>query len=466
MNESSNQVSLQESPSTPSTGLPTENSAKGSGSFPYNPEQEQAIEVMDKFLKVSHEDVEERVAAADAGQDMLVLSGPAGTGKTTCVKGVLKLNKRMSIACTAPTNKAVKVLRESLGKEFSVDCATIFSLLGLRLEANGDVKELFIPEHPKSLSDYDAVVVDEAGMLGEKPYAAVVAAQKRSGIPFIFMGDEFQLPPVKEIRSKVWDIPNIVRLTKVMRHDNQILNLAVWVRERINATIHPAFLKSDYDERGGVMKLNPREFEKGIVQAAEAGLFSNGKGKVIAWRNATVNQYNQLIREIILPNAVLPYEKGDKIIAAQPLTEGKRTMMHTDDEATVLEAEEAFHPVHPMFAVIKLKVQVDSTYKREEFLYAVHPKAQLELQAELTNLAEAARKDKRKWKAYWVLADAFHQIKLAYAITAHRSQGSTYESTFVDANDVLSNPNRPEANRCFYVAATRSKRDLYLAAGV
>jgi ATP-dependent exoDNAse (exonuclease V) alpha subunit len=67
------------------------------------------------------------------------------------------------------------------------------------------------------------------------------------------------------------------------------------------------------------------------------------------------------------------------------------------------------------------------------------------------------------WKKFWAFKESFHSARHAYAITAHRAQGSTYQIAFVDYRDILLNRNRQEAARCLYVATSRPKKELYLA---
>jgi hypothetical protein len=100
-----------------------------------------------------------------------VLKGYAGTGKTYLMtylarsgmtlyddKTVLnydQVNVKPSQICfTAPTNKAVKVLRNYLNDAGLQECPTrtIYSLLGLSLQANGEVKEIARPDEPVDLS--------------------------------------------------------------------------------------------------------------------------------------------------------------------------------------------------------------------------------------------------------------------------------------------------------------------------
>lgn len=94
-------------------------------SIKLNDEQVNAIEAMKEFVQ------------PDNDEQFLVLIGPAGSGKTTCMKELVAvLGGR--IAFTAPTNKATRVLRDILTTtEYTPETCTIYNLLGLRLEPSG-----------------------------------------------------------------------------------------------------------------------------------------------------------------------------------------------------------------------------------------------------------------------------------------------------------------------------------------
>ena len=93
----------------------------------------------------------------------------------------------------------------------------------------------------------------------------------------------------------------------------------------------------------------------------------------------------------------------------------------------------------------------------------VHADSRRAYDARLNQLAEQARKKALPWSSFWGYKHTyFHDICPCHAITAHRSQGSTYESTFVDVEDIMANYNRAEALRCLYVAATRAQRVLVM----
>lgn len=422
----------------------------------YNDEQVTAIGQMREFLAQARNFDLER----SARPKFFTFKGPAGTGKTTCAREVgSQFKGRM--AYSAPTNKAVKVLRES---GVPGRAATIFSLLGLRLEANGEVKELKVSDGGPKLSEFDAVMVDEGSMLGARITAEIVKAQEQTGIPFIFMGDPYQLPPVKEVTSPIWTMSDEqwrAELVKVMRHDNQILKLATHLRTVVASPLARLSLDTNYDDAAteGVKKFTAYDqFLTLMLQYAREGKFTDGRAKAIAWRNSVVDKLNWRIRDEIMGVTPLPFEVGDRIIATEPAFRDQQVLMVTDEEGMVEKVTEMQHPWHPAFRIMALEVKKEEGGKAT--LWAVHPDTQKDLQEQINAHAKA-----KEWRKFWSLKEAFHAVKPSYAITSHRSQGSTYESTFVNFADILYNPNRAEAMRCLYVACTRSKKQLFLTGG-
>jgi ATP-dependent exoDNAse (exonuclease V) alpha subunit len=96
-------------------------------------------------------------------------------------------------------------------------------------------------------------------------------------------------------------------------------------------------------------------------------------------------------------------------------------------------------------------------------LLVLHPASKQQFENDSQMLAHEAQGNSKLWRRFWEHKDMFHDIRFAYALTAHRSQGSTYTNCFVDYQDVLYNRNRREAFQCLYVAASRARKKLYLA---
>jgi len=76
---------------------------------------------------------------------------------------------------------------------------------------------------------------------------------------------------------------------------------------------------------------------------------------------------------------------------------------------------------------------------------------------------EAKGGKRYKWREFWELKEAFNEVRHSYAITSHRSQGSSYLKTFIDLEDIMLNRNRQEAFRSLYVSCTRQREEIYVS---
>lgn len=405
--------------------------------------------------------IEELLAFATApyvADPFYVFEGPAGTGKSFCLTKVQEpfLTSAGTLAFTATTNKAAKVVRALVGK-----ATTIYSLLGLRIQANGELKELSDAAEHIDLSGIDCVVVDEAGMIPNRLMTVMRQAAVRHNLRFILVADRYQLPPVGEKESVIWRLPQVVSLTKVMRHDNQILELVTRIRLAMDQPIMNIDIRSNNDGKEGVWEVGKADFKQRIYSDAEAGAFGDTtKTKIIAWRNVKTAEYNALVRRAIFGPAAGVYEIGERIIAAAPCIVGDEVALGTDEEAIVEGIIEARHPLSPEFETIELKCRTEDN--RIVRLRTLHPRSVQAHANAVQSAAHAAKQDGKKWKAFWNLKELFHEVKYAYAITAHRAQGSTYENVYVDYQDILLNRERREAFQCLYVGCSRPTTKLIL----
>lgn len=413
-----------------------------------NTGQELAIKELTQFLQ-------------DPEKGYFVLKGFAGTGKTFCMQYLLKSIK-VRLLFTAPTNKATKVLRTTLTTDtYKPRCCTIYSALKLRLEANGELKELKIPDDPVDLTEYDAVVVDEASMIPDKLFKVIQTVQARQNLKFIFLGDPCQLPPVKEVESPVWKIDcGQATLSEVMRSGDAILGQATAIRAQIGKFM-PNFTKIEtHTPSEGVFWLPTPDVLAMIQSDVEVGNFQKPEcSKIIAWRNITVNAYNRMVRSKIFQDPTIPtWVQTDRLILTSPYDVNEDIRLNTDDEGTVTKTEVITHPEYSDFTCWRLRVMLDTNMTAE--IIALHEDSQVAYQRTLQEKLEAARALPKLWRPYWNFIEAFAQVRHAYAITAHRSQGSTYDTAYVDWRDILVNRDRQEAFRCLYVASTRPKRRL------
>lgn len=222
------------------TGCPVGTVAKAV-EMKWNEKQEQALVEFHKWLGNPSEP--------------FVLQGFAGTGKTTLTKQFLHMvEPGTPMALMAPTGKAARVLSAKTGAPATTIHKVLYTpaedevrklreLLTSLHEREEQTDELaaeildiekYIREISKEnkvrfvkkfgISDaYSLLIVDEASMVGRSIYSDIMEL----GIPTVFIGDPFQLPPVKDTAG--WsDLKANAVLTQIMRTsgDGAGINLA------------------------------------------------------------------------------------------------------------------------------------------------------------------------------------------------------------------------------------------------
>ncbi|MBQ9849343.1 MAG: ATP-dependent RecD-like DNA helicase [Clostridia bacterium] len=121
---------------------------------------------------------------------ILILTGGPGTGKTTTLRGILKVfeNRGLEVALTAPTGRAAKRMNELTGRE----AQTIHRLLEVEWDRND--KPVFSRNRRNPISA-NAVIVDELSMVDITVFSSLLDALP-IGCRLIMVGDSDQLPPV------------------------------------------------------------------------------------------------------------------------------------------------------------------------------------------------------------------------------------------------------------------------------
>jgi exodeoxyribonuclease-5 len=386
----------------------------------------------------------------DPDQKFFVLSGQAGVGKTTCMKYLNKLLRKqdssIKICMSAPTNKAVAVLSDSVS-DSSVVFKTTYSILGLRMQANGEVKEL-TDSGDEKITDFDIVIIDEGSMINTTLIKYLLKKTALSDTKIVFIGDKEQLPPVGEASSPIWTHFELdYELTEVMRHQNSILDFV----QSIRANPYPKFTSPGKQ----VFIESETSFVSNIVEMANQGYFHEGKAKAIAWRNVTVDFLNTLIRsnnsKTKSPEKYVP---GDRVVFREPVTVGDRVVASTDEEGSVESVVVSHHTLYPILKSWKVGVRMDWTQQYVE-AHIIHDSSLEHLQGFLDEYKTAKR-----WDLFWKLKESFHNMSYSYALTAHRSQGSTFDYVFVDAGDIMLNRNVDERTKCLYVGCSRASKEL------
>ena len=143
---------------------------------------------MDKITLTS-----EQVSAVNMvkNSQVSILTGAAGTGKTTVIEEVIAWGKseRMTIACAAPSGKAAKRMTEATG----FPARTIHSLLAATMDGNGVFHFSYgIGNH----IDCDLIILDEVSMVSNSLMASFMRAIALD-TTLLFVGDPNQLPSIQ-----------------------------------------------------------------------------------------------------------------------------------------------------------------------------------------------------------------------------------------------------------------------------
>lgn len=405
-----------------------------------NDEQKMALAAIKDFL--------------GGNEKFFLLSGAAGTGKTYCLHA-LALESKKRILYTAPTNKAVSVINKSLKSAgVSAETATIYSFLGLKLEASGAIKVLR-SSGKQSFPDYDLVVIDEASMINAQLFGLIEAAALAKKLKFLFLGDPYQLPPVGEMASKVWGTSSCITLKEVVRHKNTILDLASYVKNFIGKPPMPIRIQPS----ANVKFLTVHEADKKIKDNLDQFLGMD-KLKILSWRNAAVDNYNLKVRRHLFVDTAQPFVVGDRVMLKEPAKINEGFIANTNDEGVIQRIEIDTHELHSYVIVYKTQIALDDG--RIVNLTIPTPEGQFQVDREKERLSEVSKQQPRMWKTFWEFHESFHYIAPAYSLTVHKSQGSTYDEVIIDYKDILSNRNHEESLRCLYVAVTRAKNTVWL----
>ena len=171
-----------------------------------------------------------------------VITGGPGTGKTTIIKCILFIFKKLNLntRLCAPTGRASKRLAEACGEE----AKTIHRLLDLNFK-NG--KGYFTYSENTTL-DADVIIVDEVSMCDEYVFSALLGAIKHGG-RLIMVGDKDQLPSVGA-GNILGDIITFNKLpvsylTYIYRQEHQ--SMIVENAHRINNGEMPVIKNADSD---------------------------------------------------------------------------------------------------------------------------------------------------------------------------------------------------------------------------
>lgn len=414
---------------------------------------------------------------SNKAQTHFLLGGYAGTGKSSIIFAVVHtlLKQGKTVALSAPTNKAVGVLRKMAAKNgIYVHCTTIHSLLGLALVTKGE-KRVLDQVNPSSVYLYDVVVCDECSMVSkelwewlQRTFTSNINQRK-----LILMGDPAQLNPIGEKRSPTFKVTNRAILTQVVRQpgESPLLDFVTQCRQSVQDRRNCFEPFSNYNppnKLNGAFKVSRETLViYAIKKITKQFALAPDYFRILCYRNDRVKWYNQVIREAIYGRGAAQFVPGERLIAKSPVVgpDGKEVIFPTSTEVTVTETTEGRHYGYKVW---QLQVTTDEGLERQ--IFALHSDENERYNQELESKRQKAAENRFLWRAYYRFRDnLFANVQNCYALTIHNSQGSTFTQGAVDGADIKTRlfvGNEPEAfkikehNRLWYVAGSRFETKL------
>ena len=320
---------------------------------------------------------------------------------------------------------------------------------------------------------------------------------KKNHRKVIFIGDMYQLPPVGMNRSPALNIEDIYKecpylesmdaiqrytLQSVVRQkqDSGVLKLATYIRERLQRGHFHELLLEEHPH--DVTKIGRDQFIHTYMdKVKEKGL---DQVMVIAYSNATVDIYNRLIREQLFPTQ-LEVTNGDRLLILRNVKIDEEWLMNGDfvqvlqvGTPIIRSVKVKEEKVNLLFRPAEIKTD-GKTYKvllKETILLSkARDLTKLERKALYTDfmirhseeiaLASKNGKVARHQKITELLLTDIYvnalEVKYGYAITCHKSQGSEWDTVFLDCDLKQGYKNRGTF-QWFYTGVTRSSNQLYL----
>lgn len=441
------------------------------------------------------------------------LIGAGGVGKTYLLRAVIQncsINYS-EIGLSAPSHKACRVLRDNM-KGISVNIHTMQSDFGLRPNYNIENFNInnvaFATSGRVKIEDYRLYIIDESSMINKNFLSYIETILKKECCKLIYVGDDHQIPPVNENESFAFKGVKSYRLTQIVRQDadNPIRELCDLLRKDIdnhtfNFLNYIANTRSKFDTTmtKGFVVYGKNDFIKEVITqfSDEAITHNTDYVKVIAYTNKTVAFYNKLIRETIIKDADKSIITTNDLITSYStiVNEFKEDIIKNSEDYVVKEIANYTHPDYDIKGFM-IKFQQVFGGNITSPLFVLDHKDAFSLQAyckvceNLINEAKNAHANMRaaKWKAYYKFKDSCllltnigkpdgsiaysRDLDYGFSITSHKSQGSTYNVSMVDINDIVydkyGNPytNADDINKRLYVAVSRAKEKVIFCYGV
>lgn len=449
---------------------------KSAKSFTVNADIEESIKQIEREQGINYTEEQKQAIVRICSNNVSILTGYGGTGKTTVVAAVLKILSNHSFAQTALSGRAAARMSEITSHEGY----TIHRLLGY------DFAKREFTHNKKNPLRQEIIVLDETSMVGAELFYSLIQAIA-TGNRLIMIGDDGQLESIglcnifkDMLNSQV--IP-VARLTKIHRQaaKSAIITESIKVRQNTQIT---KFGWTGTEVRGELKDLKLDIY--GDMILSQSHIIDNFKFMYEKLKNADKIQIvvpqkfrgeiatyhlNNIVQGIVnggdkdsigvsVPGKDLTYflKVGDRVIVNKnnyksahfdPSNKNFKTVNNNGEEI----AEDSGYNICPVFngnigkiIYIGAEYEVKKNGKRSK---------------KVKNKNRYMIVDFEQWGPVRIPKSMWNTVELAYALTCHKLQGSEADYVIVgldfSAREMLT-------REWLYTAITRAKKKCVICA--
>lgn len=448
-------------------------------SFNLTKDQEKLLHLLSEF------------SLQDNERELMLVKGYAGTGKTTMISAFIKALSQMEILSVllAPTGRAAKVLSAYSG----FPAMTIHKKI-YRQQSAKDAFGTFALD--KNLHSHTYFIVDEASMLSDHAQESsvfgtgnllddlITYVYNQRKCKLILIGDTAQLPPVGQSSSlsmngKFLETFNVSvvehELREVVRqaYESGILSNASSVRDLIVDDLcqQPKFRFSGFKD---TIRIAGNELLEALNEAYDR--YGKEETIVICRSNKIANKYNQGIRSGVLSRDE-ELAAGDFMMVVKNnyfwMEDKEKTEFIANGDIVMIKRVKKYNELYGFrFAEadiilpdydnqeLRVKLLLDTIYAEAPALTAEQNKKLFYA------IAEDFESETTKKKQFTKVKESPYfnalQVKFAYAVTCHKSQGGQWKAVFIDQSFFRDDMLTPEYLKWLYTAITRATERLYL----